>query len=383
MDTLMTFPDTNHIKDQAALWVVKLQGYTYKDAQGIPAEDAAALRVWLNQSDLHQRYFTQTLAAWDAMGMLEELADIMPLSELSMPSAESSNNRAGHAGTGGLFASLGSALQGFSLARSGVALSFSVALLWGLLTLVPFLSPPSGVYQTGIGERASYTLADGSVLTLNTNSEVSVDFSSAQREVMLRRGEVNFDVAKDTSRPFVVYAGQGLVWAVGTAFNVRHTDGYVGVLVSEGVVKVFSGVSHQAPPALKLNPVMIDPGTGGESLDASAKPQSQALLVAGEEARFGDTILAQQVVEPSRMEKRLAWQQGVLHFEGETLQEAMGEIARYTDYQLVIVDASIRDTRVGGRFKTDDIDALLGSLAKSLNIKMTEQENGLLLFSAQ
>ena len=179
-----------------------------------------------------------------------------------------------------------------------------------------------------------------------------------------------------------------MVWAVGTAFNVRYTEGYVGVLVSEGVVKVFSGASRQTPPALTLDPVSIDLGTGGEHPEQpkhpdAAEPQSQALLVAGEAARFSHTILAEQVVEPSRMEKRLAWQQGVLHFEGESLQETMREIARYTDYQLVIVDASIRDTRVGGRFKTDDIDALLGSLAKSLNIKMTEQDDGLLLFSAK
>ena len=48
-----------------------------------------------------------------------------------------------------------------------------------------------------------------------------VDYRGDNRIVRLSRGEVNFDVAKDPHRPFVVYAGDGLVWAVGTAFNVR------------------------------------------------------------------------------------------------------------------------------------------------------------------
>ena len=83
------------------------------------------------------------------------------------------------------------------------------------------------------------------MLTLNTDSELSVDYSGDNRIIHLSRGEVNFDVAKDPHRPFVVYAGDGLVWAVGTAFNVRLIEDSVDLTVTEGRVKGVFGYRAQ------------------------------------------------------------------------------------------------------------------------------------------
>ena len=75
------------------------------------------------------------------------------------------------------------------------------------------------------------------------------------------------------------------------------------------------------------------------------------------------------------LEQKLAWQQGSIVFTGQTLEKALTEIARYTSKQLVIIDPAIKDIRVGGHYKTNDIDGLLATLSQGfdLNIKQTNR----------
>ncbi|ARN73815.1 FecR family protein [Oceanicoccus sagamiensis] len=342
MENVMTFPDSNQIKDEAAHWVVKLHGQSYKTGQGIPPAMAAELRRWLSQSDQHRDSFITALAGWDAMAVLEDLADIMPLQEPTPAPATGYRP-----------------WQGWATAASLV-----------MITLLVLLALPSNHYSTGIGQQASYTLDDGSILTLNTNSQVTLDYSDNRRAVTLVKGEASFDVAKNPQRPFVVYAGKGMVWAVGTAFNVSYSQQAVDVIVTEGKVKVFSGIGEaQTPPALTTSPPENNP--------------RDTLLVAGQAAQYQDRIVSKQTLPPASLDKKLAWQLGVLLFEGETLEQAIHEIARYTDRELIIVDPSIKTARVGGRFKTDDINALLASLAKSLDLHIEPGQGRQLLLSAR
>ena len=400
VDNVMKFPDINQIKDEASVWVVKLHGFTYKTGEPIPAEQAAALRDWLAQSDQHHEAFLAMLSGWDAMAMLEDLADILPLSD-SLYDQGNAPQRAGwlQKWSWSWVSQLGNSL---GVVRSKMHLAYSGAVVCAVALMMFFIIQPQDDerYITRVGEQATYSLADGSVLTLNTDTEVEVNYSKGKRSIILHHGEAGFDVAKNKERPFVVYAGKGMVWAVGTAFNINHRQAYVDVIVSEGTVKVFSGITPKDSAPLMLADEVVqsilDPAI--ESPDAqSHAPQSHApqnhapqgygerevILVAGEAAQYKETIISKESLQAPLLDKKLSWQRGSLFFQGETLEQAMLEIARYTDQHLVIIDASIRDTRVGGRFKTDDINGLLQSLVKSLNIKMEEGEGSQLLFSAK
>ena len=401
VDNVMDFPDINQIKDEASLWVVKLHGFTYKTGESIPPEQAAALRTWLAQSERHHEAFLTMLSGWDAMAMLEDLADILPLSDsLCDKENERLSQQVGGqqaaapqswgwvSGLSVMGASLREALVG-KLALSGVAagaLALAMVLIIG--PQINFkLAPQETRYITRVGEQATYTLNDGSVLTLNTDTEVEIDYRQDQRSIILHRGEAGFDVAKNKQRPFVVYAGEGMVWAVGTAFNVNYRESYVDVVVSEGKVKVFSGITpidRALLPFINTTEGEIDTvDTAATDANSQGNVAHDVVLTAGEGVQYKETIMVKQSLEAQALDKKLAWQTGSLFFQGETLEQAMVEIARYTDQRLVIVDASIRDTRVGGRFKTDDINGLLSSLVKSLNIKMEEGEGRQLLFSAK
>ncbi|MBR9871440.1 MAG: hypothetical protein GYB26_09900 [Gammaproteobacteria bacterium] len=384
MDNVADFPNIDRIKDEATMWVVKVHGFTDKTKLNIPNAEADELKAWLAQSDKHRDYFLKTMATWDAMGVLEQLADILPLVDVNekqkkrhAPEKANDSNAKWSWLQHIRFSNL-PRIQVLGL--SGALTATFTAVVWFLLAA--FLQQP--VFITGVGEQANYVLSDGSAISLNTNSELHVDYSDARRVVTLVRGEATFNVQKDKTRPFLVQVGQGVVWAVGTSFNIHYNNGYVDVMVSEGVVKVFSGIAaNDKEPLLEVDNLQSsDARTGDSTFDPAIMDNAQAVVLnAGEAAKYTDVIISSEALDEKSMKRKLAWQVGTLIFEGENLRQAIQEISRYTDRPLIIVDASVGDIRVGGRFQTKDIDALVNSLAQGLDIKVVHGENNSILFS--
>jgi transmembrane sensor len=215
---------------------------------------------------------------------------------------------------------------------------------------------------------------------------LTVHYSDKRREVRLNRGEANFEVVKNTRQPFVVRAGDGLVWAVGTTFNVRYTHPAgdtdktaVNVMVTEGTVKVFTDIAKVSQAKLTVDPkelqqeqlAVVNTQSTGKNTQPekpSLKNQRQSLLTAGQSIRFTEVINDKEVLPQAQIEKQLAWHNGVIIFDGETLEQALLEVSRYTDKELRIVDPAIRNIPVGGHYKTNNIDALLASLSDGFGI---------------
>ena len=331
------------VKEQAAVWLIRIS-----DNELLP-DDVDDLREWIGRSDFHREYFIQLSQSWDDMSVLQELAELF-----AVPRADGAiEHRHGLAG----FWTRKLSFTGFAATASIVACTFAI-LLYGLSA---FDSQTISL-QTAIGEQRIERLDDGSVLTLNTGSELSVDYSGDNRIIYLSRGEVNFEVAKDPHRPFVVYAGDGLVWAVGTAFNIRLIDDSVDLTVTEGRVKVYSGIVPSEPL-----PTLVADTLSAESTPAPVQ-QNEAFVKAGEALQYSQVIAQKGDLQTEQLQKKLAWQQGALIFKGETLEQAVVEVRRYTDIEIRIVDPDIKDKKIGGYYKTDDIDSLLRSMSQSFGI---------------
>ncbi|MEJ8566468.1 FecR family protein [Elongatibacter sediminis] len=334
MENVTPFPNRDQAKEEAGLWLARL------DRGELSASERDALREWLGKSRFHEEYLRKLVGNWDDMDILSELADLFPLK----PDGHASRGRSAWK----------TAWIGASALAAGVLLTI------GLLRQESPQPPPqpelaSETYQTAIGEQASFELQDGSTVTLNTNSRLNVAFGGPRREVTLLRGEASFDVAHDGVRPFVVHVGSGLVWAVGTQFNVRLFSSEVDVTVTEGTVKVFAG---------------IDPRSADLDLVANREATTrEVVLDAGESARYDQRIEIMERQPAEAIQQKLAWQRGSLIFRGESLREAVAEISRYTEQELVIVDPSINDIPIGGHFKTQDIDALIASLDRNFQIR--------------
>jgi len=199
-----------------------------------------------------------------------------------------------------------------------------------------------GEYHTGKGEVRSVPLADGSVIWLNTDSQVKVRYGRTQRGVILARGEAMFEVAKDASRPFVVHAGETSVRAVGTAFSVSQVSHEtVRVLVGEGLVD-FSPADRAPPVRLIAGCNAVSGAPGG--------------------------IAVRHVGVPS-VSRALSWRRGQLDFDGVTLAEAAQTFARYSDDRIVIDDPQVARMTVSGLFASTDPAGFAKAVALSMDLK--------------
>jgi len=184
------------------------------------------------------------------------------------------------------------------------------------------------IFSTDIGQLREVLLADGSVITLNTNSKVAVRYTAEMRNIHLLQGEALFDVAKDKARPFVVQANGTFVRAVGTSFTVSVLPQKpVQVLVREGTVEV-----KQKEFASSV-PIRV-------SANAKAVAPSDAPITA-------------TAIPTAKLDRDIAWKDGRLAFDDETLENAVDEYALYSDVQIV-VDPAVSQKTITGVFGSND-----------------------------
>jgi transmembrane sensor len=236
-------------------------------------------------------------------------------------------------------------------------------------------------YATTVDGYERVSLADGTMVELNSASEVAVQFSPAERRVRLVRGEAHFTVAKNKARPFLVEAGAVAVRAVGTAFNVRLGGKEVEVLVTEGkvaVAEVERGDERSEVRSRKSEvggqPAAPTPGEGGRSV---ARSESNGLAVGAVYAELSANervvisvapataavaavgLPVIEKVAPEAMREALAWQGPRLVFVDTPLADAIAQFNRRNQLQLELADAELGALPIGGSFRAENVDAFV------------------------
>jgi transmembrane sensor len=226
-----------------------------------------------------------------------------------------------------------------------------------------------GIYVTSVGERRDLTLADNTIVTLNTGSRLSVEYSPNVREVYLARGEATFQVTPDPARPFIVSAGMRRFEATGTRFNVRViTPELTELTVTDGKVKVMD-----APPRLPETPAQR----------RATLLYGETTVQAFETAQVEPGFQSVSQIDQSEADARLAWQRGLIIFEDEALQDALDEVDRYTTTQFVLADEKVRHVRIDGSFRTGDVDGLLASLRDKFRVDWRRDAQGRIVLSSR
>jgi transmembrane sensor len=203
---------------------------------------------------------------------------------------------------------------------------------------------PIVTYTAQRGEIRFISLADGSLITLDTASTVAVHYVHGYRNVELVAGRALFTVAKDKSRPFIVMAGGLKVQAVGTSFAVRNVNTHPPeLLVQEGIVDV-GRQTEKAP---------IRVGANMRVVAAAAGPALHVVAV-----------------DPASVSRELAWRQGMLSFEDVSLASAAEEFARYSDTHIVITDPKLRGVTITGVFSASNPLGFAHAAALSLGLKI-------------
>jgi transmembrane sensor len=314
-------PDINRIDAEAAEWAVRLS------RGSLSSDEQAELDAWRQADRRHLGALARSRAAWLDLDRLAALAGKTPQAELQPERAQ---------------AVVGTASRRRFLA-AGLGAFVLVAGAGGWW----FASRRGQVYVSDVGEVRRVTLADGSSMLLNTATRAVVHFSAARREVELVRGEGLFEVAKDVTRPFIVRAAGISVRAVGTVFSVRSVSDGVDVTVTEGVVEV-----------AEIRPF-------GPTTPQRVSADQRALVTPTQGIRI-------QAVSEAQTERRLAWRDGMLAFDGESLSEAVAEINRHNRRRIMIDDSALGERPVVGIFRASDQEGFARAVAAALNAESTE-----------
>lgn len=277
---------------EAAAWIARLQG-----SARTPAAEAA-FKEWLMADPAHASAFTRATEVWE----------IIPGATAGV------NQRAERR------------LFPLSLA-AGV-------LLAAVLGVVMFYMWSAPTYSTTVGQQQTITLQDGTRVSLNTRSKLSVAYTAHERQLRLERGEALFEVARDAERPFVVEVDKESVRALGTRFVVRKERSTVAVTLIEGLVEV-------TPSLQPVKPVRLSPG---ERITLHAQTGA--------------------VLDHPKVEALTAWRRGEVMFDDVSLLEAATEINRYGGMQVVLAEPQLAQLRVSGVFETADPQEFAQAMAQ-------------------
>jgi transmembrane sensor len=356
--------DSLPVSEQAAHWWVVLHEdtCTVADREAFtawvrrsPERVEAFLRVNLLMGTLHskERSWPETSADELIRQARAASAEIIPLSrsEAAAPARKSSR-------VPGPFAFAGVRMF---VAASVAVLCCAVVLSWYILR-------PER-YATEIGEQRSVLLDDGSLVTLNTASQIEVKYSDHRRFVRLVRGEALFKVAHERERPFDVDTGGAVVRAVGTQFNVDRRDDRTTVSVVEGKVQVIAEPAENIAPA----------PTGATTAE---QPSQTEYLAAAQRLVLTESGMGRP--EPiADLAPVTAWTQRQLVFENASLGAVAAEFNRYNHQHIQIQSEQLRTQQVTGVFQANDSASFLAFISRIPGVRVATTEHGHHLVSLQ
>ena len=364
MSKIIEFQERKKIEQEAIDWIIRLDG-----DEELRTDERNALSEWVNRSHLHRQMISAVAKHWDKLNVLTELA--VPL------------GRPRNASTVPITAVWKRRLRYVAYASIAVVALASTLLVWeGRESF----NSANGFYATEIGKQSSHELPDGSVVLLNTNTQVKVDYGKSFRDIYLLKGEAHFTVAENDELPFRVFAGFGRIDAVGTEFSVYLRGDVVDVAVTEGSValasievpSVSSGIQNVAtesnrevehPPTKNLGVLRAGQiGTIESHIDADLN-------------RIDVLHNLRDLNQPD-MSRRLAWTGGILRFSGEPLSDVVQEISRYTTVDIEFSSPEVGAIRVGGPFPVGETDIMFEVLETNFGLRITHLSEDRVLVSA-
>jgi transmembrane sensor len=270
---------------RASTWLARLR------ADDCTAADQAAFHAWLRAAPAHTAAFEKATAAFEAAGAIGAwrpgAVPVAVQDEAEDVPVAASRRR-------------------FLLGAGATAAVGAGAIGWQAAF--------AGSLETGVGERRTERLEDGSTLLLDTDTRVRPDWLRA-RSVSLHRGRISVTARPDQGRPFAVAAGRHSVSAASMNADLRFENGEFSVMVVDGVVAVSraDGV-----------PLML---------------------------KAGDRLSPGGTVDRPSIAVLTAWREGRLVFDNEPLAAACAELNRYDAVKLA-PDPAVADLRISGTYRT-------------------------------
>lgn len=347
MSNVVPITQKNDIEDEASLWVVRVE-------RGLNEEEKVAFKKWISTSKTHQDEFFSLVKFWDETEVLSKLANVVPKEQISSNTGSEALSRRFFAVAASIIFLV--CAIGFLTFRNGFLFDGQQGELF------------TALLHTEVGKQHIEYLPDNSILHMNTDTVVRVEYSSDFRIITLTKGELLIDVAHNAQRPLVVIAGKQAVKAVGTAFNVRVVDeDQIKVVITDGDVVVGELIRADLPEK-KTSGAPTD-----EQVKNAFKQDSQkTALTKGDMAIIKGRERHLKRLNKKELDMQVAWKSGHIIFSGEPLEFVVEEISRYSSVRFEFADDSLKTRKVAGIFQTGDIRGFIIALEENLDINATE-----------
>jgi ferric-dicitrate binding protein FerR (iron transport regulator) len=210
-----------------------------------------------------------------------------------------------------------------------VAVAASVAIIVLCATFIYNQQTKGAIYALNTGtERQDFTLPDGSKVWLNSESALTYTnaFGKDVRNVELC-GEAYFEVAKDSTRPFIVKTGEISIKVLGTEFNV------------------------QAYPSEKtLTTTLLK---GSVNVLQKFGPEGGIILCPGQQLLFYKSN-KKMLVQNVDCTPYFAWKEGKLVFQQTNVKEAFAMIERDFRIKIILENTSLEGRKITGQFDLNE-----------------------------
>jgi transmembrane sensor len=339
----MTSPSDDKVRDlitqEAAEWFVA-------NREGLSTKDRQAFFDWLRTSPAHvEEYLAYSVMARD-LHKASEYSDEALAELLSSARADPD-----HIAPSPRYRS-GSGVPRWRRTAVVSAACALAGLAWVTLRYVlpaTGKEPPDAIVETHVstrhGQQKSIRLADDSILHLNTESDVTIRFSSHDRVAIINAGEADFEVVHEAGRTFRVIAGSTQIVDRGTKFDVLRAADSTVITVVEGSVLVRPTIS-----------------TTGE----------QVLVDANHQMIVQDGTWPPGALISVDAEKSTAWLHRQIAFNHAPLANVAAEFNRYSRKPIEIVSPTLKTFEISGVFSTDDTAAFIAFL-RSLDRVLIEE----------
>jgi transmembrane sensor len=228
-----------------------------------------------------------------------------------------------------------------------IAMAFAMAAAIAVILMPNLLPRITADHSTGTAQLRAVTLPDGSIAQLAPDSAIDVDYTAGRRYVHLLSGAAFFEVERDTTRPFTVFADGVETTVLGTAFDVRLTDDGAIVAVRRGAVRVESGDARE-----QLGP--------GDWVRATSL---------GTERGKGPPDQAG------------AWTRGELVARDEEVADVVDKLSTYFRGAILVTDDALAARRVTGLYDLGDPAETLRAIARTHGATVTQISPWLLVLS--
>jgi transmembrane sensor len=312
---------TDDVHEAAALWYARLSS----DVK--TSDDQIAFDAWLNAAPNHAEAYAEMCLLAERFDVLASRPEVATLRADASLYEERQRSP--------LIARLGPAwiVSGLAAAAAAAALFY--------VSVAPL---ETDEWTTARGETQQIHLSDGSDVILGSDSRLEMRFRRGGRELDLDRGQAFFEVAHDSSRPFVVTVGGRTVTALGTAFDVRSY----------------------------LNETTVTLVRGSVAIERKGEGR-EAVLRRGQQFEVNYGVASIRDVDASA---ETAWRTGVLEFDAVTLSDAVRQFNRSAAHSIIISDPRLENLQVSGVFRANDPKGFAAALVPAYPVIARPQSSG-------